>query len=268
MISQKESLIPTKTKNVIYQNNIHNLFIFNRSGICLYERKFTNFYEIKEKQLISSFFSALMSFSKQILGKAIKIIEMGEIKLVVIEKNQLYYGILSDSIENYALLEDVIQKINAQFIEFVNDNNVDLNLEYVYDDILDANIDKIVTEVFNNEFTLSKEKEIIEFLDNLALSDEIKGIILLNNKGKLIYSTIEKVKLRNFLTEVDFRVKITNNSILKLFYTSKNNELIFSDYIEDLYFIILVFGIDTKFGVAEYLLSKASNSIKKAIRTR
>ena len=268
MILEKESLISLITKNTVFQNNIHNLFIFNRAGICLYERKFTRIYEIKEKQLISSFFSALMSFSKQILGKDIKIIEMGEIKLVVIENNQLYYGILCDSIENLTVLEDIIQKINAQFIEYVNENKVNLNLEYVYDDVLDANIDKIITEVFNNEFSLSKEKEIIEFLDNMASSDEIKGIILLTNKGKLIYSTINKVKLRNFLTEVDFRVKITNNSILKLFYTSKNKELIFSDYIDDLYFIILVFSIDTKFGVAEYLLSKTSNFIKKSISTR
>ena len=268
MILENESLIPLKTKNTVFQNNIHNLFIFNRAGICLYERKFTNIYEIKEKQLISSFFSALMSFSKQILGKVIKIIEMEGIKFVVIEMNQLYYGVLCDSIENLILLEDIIQKINAQFIKYVNENKVDLNLEYVYDDILDANIDKIVTDVFNNEFTLNKEKEIINFLDNIASSDEIKGIILLTNKGKLIYSTFNKINLRHFLTEVDFRVKITNNSILKLFYTSKNNELIFSDYIDDSYFIILVFGIDTKFGVAEYLLAKTTNFIKKIINMR
>jgi len=268
MILEKESLISLKTKNIVFQNNIHNLFVFNRAGICLYERKFTNIYEIKEKQLISSFFSALMSFSKQILGKDVKIIEMGEIKLVVIENNQLYYGILCDSIENLTVLEDVTQKINAQFIKYVNENKVNLNLEYVYDDVLDADIDKIITEVFNDEFNLSKEKEIIDFLNTMELSDEIKGIILLTNKGKVIYSTFNKVEMQKFLREVDFRVKITNNSILKLFYTSKNNELIFSDYIDDLYFIILVFSIDTKFGVAEYLLSKTSNFIKKSISTR
>jgi hypothetical protein len=138
----------------------------------------------------------------------------------------------------------------------------------VYDDVLDADIDKIITEVFNDEFNLSKEKEIIDFLNTMELSDEIKGIILLTNKGKVIYSTFNKVEMQKFLREVDFRVKITNNSILKLFYTSKNNELIFSDYIDDLYFIILVFSIDTKFGVAEYLLSKTSNFIKKSISTR
>ena len=71
--------------------------------------------------------------------------------------------------------------------------------------------------------------------------------------------------MENLLKEIDFRVKIWNNSILKLFYTSKRNELIFSDYIEDLYFIILIFNINTKIGVAEYYLKKIVVFFRKTL---
>ena len=69
------------------------------------------------------------------------------------------------------------------------------------------------------------------------------------------------IELKKFLKQVDFRVKICNNSILKLFYTSRDNELILSEYINDLYFIILIFHAKTKFGVAEFYLQKIVSKI-------
>ena len=68
--------------------------------------------------------------------------------------------------------------------------------------------------------------------------------------------------MKGFLREVDFRVKICNNNILKLFYTSKNGELIFSEYVGELYLVILVFDANIKFGMAEYYLHKLVNYIK------
>jgi len=67
--------------------------------------------------------------------------------------------------------------------------------------------------------------------------------------------------IRRFLKEVDFRVKIFNNSILKLFYTSKNNELIFSENIRDIYIIILIFDTKIRFGMADLYLQKVVKMI-------
>ena len=77
----------------------------------------------------------------------------------------------------------------------------------------------------------------------------------------MIYSTLKGTKLRKFLKEVEFRVKICNNSIIKLFYTSKDNELIFSEYIQDKYFVILIFDSNIKFGMAEFYLQKVVKNV-------
>ena len=266
MIIENETGALSKIKRSAFKETIHNLFIFNKSGICLYSRNFTNSYKIGHKQLISSFFTALMSFTRELLKNEVKIIEMANVKLVVFEKNIYYYGFLTEATENLILLDEIASKINSQFIDYISKNYIDINMEYINDENLNQEIDDLIRNTLSTEFDLQKEEKIIDFLNDLSLNTDIKGIILLTDKGNVIYSTLKKIDLRNFLKEVDFRVKICNNSILKLFYTSKNNELIFSDYVEDLYLIILIFNLTTKFGVAEYYLQKVVNFAKKTLK--
>jgi len=265
MIIEDKTNALFKIKRSAFKKNIHTLFIFNKSGICLYSRNFTTSYEIESKQIISSFFTALMSFTRELLKNEVKIIEMTDVKLVVFEKNTFYYGFLTEATENIIFLDEIASKINSQFINYISKNNIDIDMEYIHDEKFDLEIDDLIKDTLSTEFDLIKEEKIIDFLNEISLNTEIKGIILLTDKGRVIYSTLKGIDLRNFSKEVDFRVKICNNSILKLFYTSKNNELIFSDYIADLYLVILVFHTRTKFGVAEYYLQKVVNFIKKTL---
>ncbi|MHA1291233.1 MAG: hypothetical protein ACTSQJ_01035 [Promethearchaeota archaeon] len=266
MSLNNETEIFSKIKRSAEKTNIHNLFIFNKSGICIYCRNFTKSYNMEEN-LISSFFTALMSFTKEIMGNKIKTIEMAGIKFVIIEKRMFYYGLLCDSIENLIMIENLISQINSEFLNFIRINDINYNSEFIDDKILDGIIDSIIKENLSNEFDIQKEEKIIKFLKKMSLNEEINGIILLTDKGKVLYSSINKLDLKIFLKEIDFRVKICNNTILKMFYTSKNKELIFSEYIEDLYFIILVFDLRTKFGVAEYYLLKVVKFIRKILNS-
>ncbi len=78
------SAIVSRTERTPEKFKIHNLFIFNKSGICIYGLNLTNLYPIEQEQLISSYFTALMSFTKELIGDKIKTVEMGGyIKLVV-----------------------------------------------------------------------------------------------------------------------------------------------------------------------------------------
>jgi hypothetical protein len=81
----------------------------------------------------------------------------------------------------------------------------------------------------------------------------------------VIYSSYNKIYLKNFLKEVEFRVKIHNNSILKLFYTLKDKRFIFSEFVQNKYLLILVFNSHVKFGVAEHFLTRIVDSVKKMI---
>ncbi|MBY8987411.1 MAG: hypothetical protein KGD61_03070 [Candidatus Lokiarchaeota archaeon] len=256
------STIVSKIKRVPEKLNIHNLFIFNKSGICIYGLNLTNLYPIEQEQLISSYFTALMSFTKELIGDKIKTVEMGGgIKLVVFEKRGLYYSLLCSTIENLELLEAIISKINSKFLEYVNKNKIKTDLEYVYDEYLNYLIEDIIREPFSSEYDLKKEGAITEFLKDFQKCADLIGAILLTNRGKVIFSSFNDTSLKRFLKEVDFRVKISNNSILKLFYTSKNNELIFSENIRDIYILILIFDTKIRFGMAEFYLQKAVKKV-------
>jgi hypothetical protein len=252
-----------KIKRIADKSNIHNLFIFNKSGICIYGFNLTNLYPLEQEQLISSYFTALMSFTKELIGEKIKTVEMGVgIKLVVFEKKNLYYSIICNSIENIIQLEEMMSKIHLEFMKYVSKQNIKTDLEYISDDNLNYLIEDIIKENSSNTFDLRKEGKIIDYLKDFQYNDDIIGVILLTERGKLLFSSLGDTDLKKFLKEVDFRVKICNNSILKMFYTSKQKELIFSESIDDLYILILIFESKIKFGIADFYLQKSIKRIK------
>ncbi|MHA1471694.1 MAG: hypothetical protein ACTSQW_01195, partial [Promethearchaeota archaeon] len=155
--------------------------------------------------------------------------------------------------------------IESQFLKYVIKHKIKTDLEYVYDEQLNYLLEDIIKEPFYNEFDKEKHKDIINSLINIKSNDDIKGVILLTLRGNVIYSSLNDIKLKPFLKEVDFRVKISNNSILKLFYTSKNEELIFSENVNDLFIVMLIFESKIKFGMAEFYLRKVVRKIKNLI---
>lgn len=254
-------------KRSLSEKNIHNLFIFNEAGLCLYNRSFTDVYDIGDKQLMTGFFTALRAFTMEFIKTPFKTLEMGNVKLAVIKKNAMYYGLLCDSIEHPVLLEDIISKIDKQFFEYVEKNNVNIASQFVNDKNFNKTVDEIIEEPFSSEFDPSKEERIIDELSDLIIYNDILGIALLTDKGKILYSSLSQKDLKNFLKEIGFRVKVCNNNILKMFYTSKNNDLIFSEYVEDLYFVILIFSATTKMTVSNFYLQKAVKIIKKHLKS-
>ena len=260
-IPEKSSQL-LKIKRRINRVKIHNLFIFNRAGICIYGINFSQIYTIEQEQLISSYFTALMSFTKELIGDRIKTVEMGGgIKLVVFEKGRLFYCILCASFENVTLLEEIIAKIHTNFLDYIQKNDVKIDIEYIYDENFNFLVEDIIRDTLSKDFDLRKEEAIVVYFEDIQKYDEIHGCILLTDRGNVIYSSFREIELKKFLKQVDFRVKICNNSILKLFYTSRDNELILSEYINDLYFIILIFQAKTKFGLAEFYLQKIVSRI-------
>ena len=255
---------PSMIRRSYDNTNIHNIFIFNRAGICFYCKNFTDYFEV-EKNLVSPFITALMSFSKEMIGKKFKTLEMGDVKFVIFDKGTIIYNILCDSIENEAFLEEIVFKVNKKLKSYLIENQIDMDEHIVYEGKFNEIINEIVDACFSSEYDLKIEQEIIEYLAEIKLVDEIDGTILLTDRGKVIYSSYNKVDLKNFLKEVEFRVKIYNNSILKLFYTLKDKRFIFSEYVQNKYFIILVFDSHVKFGVAAHYLTQIVDSVKKML---
>ncbi|MHA2183240.1 MAG: hypothetical protein ACXAAH_17610, partial [Promethearchaeota archaeon] len=150
--------------------------------------------------------------------------------------------------------------INEKLTAYLIKNNININAEIIYDSNLNDTIEDIIRKALKPEFNSKKEKKVIKFLKEIKSNDDIEGITLLTDRGKVIYSSFGKVDLSTFLREVEFRVKIYENSILKLFYTLKD-KFIFSEYLLNTFFIILVFKSKIKFGLAEHYLTQIVNKI-------
>ena len=84
----------------------------------------------------------------------------------------------------------------------------------------------------------------------------------------MIYSSLKSNKLIKLLNEVDFRVKSHDNAIVKMYYNYKSGEIIISENIDDLYFVIFLFSNETKLGLADYYLNKAVRLIKKTLNDK
>ncbi|MHA2280344.1 MAG: hypothetical protein ACXAC5_05795 [Promethearchaeota archaeon] len=263
MILQDQATFPSEINRDNSGSLIHNLFVFNKSGVCFYGRNFTDYIDV-EKNLISPFITALMTFAKEMIGKPFKTIEMEDIKIVIFEKNSLYYSVLCDTFENLTFLDDIISQINEKITTYLLKNSININAEIIYDSDLNDTIEEVICKALRYEFNSKKEKKVIKILKNIKSYDDIEGITLLTDRGKVIYSSFGRVDLKTFLKEVEFRVKIYENSILKLFYTLKD-KFIFSEYILNTYFIMLVFKSRVKFGLAEHYLTQIVNKIKSTL---
>lgn len=240
--------------------NIHYLFVFNRAGICLYSRNFTNVYRMNDN-LLSAFCSALISFSIEMVGKKLKIVDMNSVKIIIFQKDIFFYGFLCHSNQNLNLLRDYVKEIDNCIRDYVIKKKININVECIHDEDINKFIDNLIRDKINKN-NIEKEKKILKYLKDFHLKNEIEGIVLLTNKDRIVYSSLKPTKLKILLNQLDFRIKIYDNSILRLFFTS-DKELVYTEYIDNSYFVILIFDIKTKFGIAEYLSRKLINSLKE-----
>jgi hypothetical protein len=243
---------------------VHYFFVSNRGGVCLYCRNYTDEYQMDE-QLISAFCSALISFSKEVINKRIKKINMSPLEIVIIQRYNLFYGFLTNALHNTLILEDYIDKIDNRLGKYIRENNIDVDVENISDEALNRYIDEILTQNTpgsSNSLEKNKEREIKDLLKTFMFRNDVKGLILFDNKGTIKYSSLTPDRLEYILEDIDFRVKIINKAILKLFYTTER-ELIFSRFINKQYYLVVIFDIHTPFGIAEYLLNRVIKEINE-----
>ena len=266
MVLKQKAISSKKVMRSPDENTIHYLFIFNKAGTCLYSRNFTNFIRF-EDSLVSGLFSAIQTFTNEVIGKKVESVNMGDLKFSIFEKEQLIYGLLCDMKESSTFLNLLTDRMNSEFLKYLERNNIDIKKHGVYGQKIDSLIENVVRNAHSKEFDLHKELIIIEYLKNFSADTAVKDLIFLTNQGKILHSTMQSGELQNFIKEIEFRVKIFNNSILRMYYENDKKELVFSKLVEKTYLIILVFDSTFKFGIAEYYLDKIVSFITKILIT-
>ncbi|MFW9784447.1 MAG: hypothetical protein ACFFFB_19360 [Candidatus Heimdallarchaeota archaeon] len=103
---------------------IHSLFILKKTGVCIYNRNFTSDFETLEVNLVTPFFSAIFSFSENVISKKTpEILEMSEFRFVFKIQGDFIFAILSDSSASLIFVNSRLSRIIDEFLDLFPDTS-------------------------------------------------------------------------------------------------------------------------------------------------
>ena len=190
--------------------NIHWLFILKNTGACIYSRNTTSDFENIEPNLITPFFSALFSFSSNVIAKQTpEILEMGGFRIAFKVKGELIYAILADSSASLTFINSRLVSIVDVFEDFLENNDVD-DHEVIQNVEFDSKIDSIITGEDELIGSQPLYRKIINLIKRLVLENEILGAALFAINGKVIYTSLPHNILLSSLKELEIRHQVAN----------------------------------------------------------
>jgi len=250
---------------------IHSLFILKTSGVCLYSRNFTNELENLQANLITPFFSALFSFSKNVISRKIEELEMADLRFVFkVFRDEFIFVLLADSSVSLLFLKSRIERITKVFIELYNELGIMKDYKEIENEEFDDQIDSIITgeeDIFkSHDFYL----KVIEYFRDLIFQNEIVGAALVSTRGNIIYSSLPSDILLGSLRELEIRFISGVTYLPQLFYSLENGQKVVSGMIsheeqEVTFLAVLLFESSVPFGMAEVFLYKAIKNIKNLL---
>jgi hypothetical protein len=248
---------------------IHSLFILQKSGACLYSQNFTDKFKNIEANLITPFFSAIFSFSENVIMKETpEILEMGGFRFVFKVEKDYIFAILSDSSANLLFIKSRLIGIIEAFKDFKNKYKVE-DYEEIHNKLFDLQIHSIIAgseEIIESQPFYSK---IIEMMKKLIFENEILGAAVFSISGNVIYSSLPQEILLSSLKEFEIRHAVATE-YSTTFYSLENNQKIFSRVINipwklDPLLVVIYFDSTVSLGMAELNLDKISKTIQNII---
>ncbi|MHA1689280.1 MAG: hypothetical protein ACTSUN_08095 [Promethearchaeota archaeon] len=248
---------------------IHSLFILDVGGSCFYSRNFTNEFNLNVN-LITPFFSAIITFAENVISRKMEILEMGDLRFVFKKRNKFIFAILADAIVSILFIHSRLDRVMNVFF--------DLYYKPEYLDscrvIEDSELDNMIEEIIRGEEEILKNNEfyqkVIDLFKEQISKNEIIGACLLTTKGNIIYSSLPNQILLDSLRELEIRFMTGVESLPELFYQLENGQKVFSKIIhvdkEDIDFlIVLLFETSVPLGMAELNLIKVGKLIKNIV---
>ncbi|MBY9006460.1 MAG: hypothetical protein KGD63_06850 [Candidatus Lokiarchaeota archaeon] len=245
--------------------NIHSLFILKKTGACIYSRSFTDeiHYDIN---LMTPFFSAIFSFTENVISRKIEVLEMGGLRFLFKIKDDFIFVILSDSNVSILFVDTRLVRTSEVFFERFPNTNVIVDYQEIEDNEFDLIIDQLITGkdvIFESELLYGK---IIKIFRDLVSKNEIIGAAVLSTDGHVIYSILPDEILARSLKELEIRFKVGTVKLPELFYSLENGQKVFSKLVEiswkrDNFIIVMLFENSVPLGMAEITLNKVSKAI-------
>ncbi len=251
--------------------NIHSLFILKKTGVCIYSRNFTNDFENLEVNLITPFFSAIFSFSENVISrKTPEILEMSELRFVFKVHQDLIFSLLSDSTASLLFVTTRLERIADVFLQEYPDTSEIKD----YQELEDLKLDKMVDSIIRGEdeifMSQSFYQKVIGVFEELLYENELLGAALLTTKGNTIYTSLPNEILVNALKELEIRYMIGALDLPEMYYGLKTGQKVFSKVIDipwklDPLLVVVLYDSTVPLGMADMNLQKLANKITNII---
>lgn len=249
---------------------IHSLFILKDTGVCLYSRNFTDDFKNIDTYLITPFFSAIFSFSKNLVSRKLEELELGGLRFTFKIEKDFIFTILADISVSILFVNSRLTRIADEF--FKEFSKLDELKEYkeIENPVFDNLIDLIITgeeDIFKSKTFYQK---VIDIYKNLIFENEIVGAALLSTNGNIIYSSLPTEILLKSVKELEIRFMSGALNLPELFYSLSNGQKVFSAIISDEKLdlnlqIVLLFEKNVPLGMCEVNLFKTRKTIENLI---
>jgi len=260
-----------KSIKVLLSMKIHSLFILKKTGVCIYSRNFTDDFENLEVNLITPFFSAIFSFSENVISrKTPEILEMRELRFVFKTHQDIIFSLLSDSTASLLFVSTRLERIADVFLEEYPDTTKIKD----YQEIENLKLDKIVDSIIRGEDEIYMSqtfyKKVIDVFEELLYENELLGAALLTTKGNTIYTSLPHEILVNSLKELEIRYMIGALDLPEMYYGLKNGQKVFSKVIDipwklDPLLVVVLYDATVPLGMCDMNLQKLANKITNII---
>ncbi|MFX1364989.1 MAG: hypothetical protein ACFFCE_15825 [Promethearchaeota archaeon] len=250
---------------------IHSLFILKKTGLCIFHKNFTKDFDHIEVNLITPFFSAIFSFSENVMSrKTPEILEMRELRFVFKVKNDLIFSLLSDSTASILFVSSRLEKIVDTFLkEYPNSGEI-----VDYQQVENPKLDKVIKSIIKGEDEIHMSKtfyqKAIELFEELLNNNEFVGVALLTTKGNIIYTSLPHEILINSLKELEISYMVGALNLPEKYYGLENGQKVFSKIIDipwklEPLFLVALFDTTVPLGMAEMNIRKVANKITNII---
>ncbi|MHA2392630.1 MAG: hypothetical protein ACXAEX_11860 [Promethearchaeota archaeon] len=217
--------------------------------------------------LVTPFFSAIFSFSENIISKKTpEILEMSEFRFVFKIQDDFIFTILSDSSASLIFVNSRLSRIIDEFLDLFPDTSQIKDYQMIEEPKFDEIVDSIVTG--EEEIYMSKVfyKKVIDSFKELMYENEIIGSALLSTKGNVIYTSLPNDILVNSLKELEIRYRVGTLTLPEMYSRLENGQKVVSKIIDipwklDPLLIVVLYDKAVPLGMAEVNLDRIADKI-------
>ena len=248
--------------------DIYSLFILEDSGVCFYHKTFSEEIKNLNVDLITPFFSAIFTFSQQVVDRRLEVLEMGDLRFVFKKEKGYIFVIMAASKMNLLFLKTRLEKINNIFFMFYEQLFDKKSRKYIKNQKFDNLIEMLI---YGKDELQKVEKsgmyqKIVDYFRELISKREIIGAALLTTKGALIYSSVSRVLLQRIMKELEIRFMTGTFDVPELFYTQANGKKVSERIITYKNFISLLlvvqFPSNNQLGMVDYTTETIVEKLK------